>query len=191
MAKIRKNEPPEIIIKVRKTTTFNGKVAVFYGASDLTRTGDLLITSEMHYRLCYTSVVSLNIISAEEGKVNIFLKNPPAVAVCLCCSANQNPVIHRGEGICPFCMFRQRAAKCAIGFPGRNCEIVIWRNHLPRHCRGGYYPPARCKIPIMYLVGRIHTGTGRFTMQPNTQNPSGGGRLIASPTVKCSPNYNF
>ena len=25
------------------------------GASDLTRTGDLLITSEMHYRLCYTS----------------------------------------------------------------------------------------------------------------------------------------
>ena len=28
----------------------------FYGASDLTRTGDLLITSEMHYRLCYTSI---------------------------------------------------------------------------------------------------------------------------------------
>ena len=26
-----------------------------FGASDLTRTGDLLITSEMHYRLCYTS----------------------------------------------------------------------------------------------------------------------------------------
>ena len=49
----------------------------FCGASDLTRTGDLLITSEMHYRLCYTSVASLNIISAEEGKVNTFLKNPP------------------------------------------------------------------------------------------------------------------
>ena len=30
-------------------------VDLFYGASDLTRTGDLLITSEMHYRLCYTS----------------------------------------------------------------------------------------------------------------------------------------
>ena len=29
-----------------------------FGASDLTRTGDLLITSEMHYRLCYTSIVS-------------------------------------------------------------------------------------------------------------------------------------
>ena len=51
------------------------------GASDLTRTGDLLITSEMHYRLCYTSVVSLNIISAEEGKVNTFLKNPPWVVI--------------------------------------------------------------------------------------------------------------
>ncbi len=30
-------------------------VVEFFGASDLTRTGDLLITSEMHYRLCYTS----------------------------------------------------------------------------------------------------------------------------------------
>ena len=28
---------------------------LLFGASDLTRTGDLLITSEMHYRLCYTS----------------------------------------------------------------------------------------------------------------------------------------
>ena len=30
------------------------RVALF-GASDVTRTRDLLITSEMHYRLCYTS----------------------------------------------------------------------------------------------------------------------------------------
>ncbi len=30
-------------------------VGFLHGASDLTRTGDLLITSEMHYRLCYTS----------------------------------------------------------------------------------------------------------------------------------------
>ena len=30
--------------------------SVLFGASDLTRTGDLLITSEMHYRLCYTSM---------------------------------------------------------------------------------------------------------------------------------------
>ena len=28
----------------------------FFGASDVTRTRDLLITSEMHYRLCYTSM---------------------------------------------------------------------------------------------------------------------------------------
>ena len=31
-------------------------LALLFGASDLTRTGDLLITSEMHYRLCYTSI---------------------------------------------------------------------------------------------------------------------------------------
>ena len=31
------------------------KIDLLTGASDLTRTGDLLITSEMHYRLCYTS----------------------------------------------------------------------------------------------------------------------------------------
>ena len=29
-----------------------------FGASDVTRTRDLLITSEMHYRLCYTSIFS-------------------------------------------------------------------------------------------------------------------------------------
>ncbi len=47
---------------------------IFYGASDLTRTGDLLITSEMHYRLCYTSILfSLNIISIFYPNVNCFL----------------------------------------------------------------------------------------------------------------------
>ena len=47
------------------TITVSGLI---YGASDLTRTGDLLITSEMHYRLCYTSIgQDLNII-AESGK---------------------------------------------------------------------------------------------------------------------------
>ena len=35
---------------------------VFPGASDLTRTGDLLITSEMHYRLCYTSIYLAKIL---------------------------------------------------------------------------------------------------------------------------------
>ncbi len=42
-----------------------------FGASDLTRTGDLLITSEMHYRLCYTSV-RLSIISAFPADVKGF-----------------------------------------------------------------------------------------------------------------------
>lgn len=41
----------------------------FSGASDLTRTGDLLITSEMHYRLCYTSITSSFIIAALWKKV--------------------------------------------------------------------------------------------------------------------------
>ena len=32
---------------------------VLFGASDVTRTRDLLITSEMHYRLCYTSICQI------------------------------------------------------------------------------------------------------------------------------------
>ena len=44
----------ESVHKDKKNT--NRMVGVFCGASDLTRTGDLLITSEMHYRLCYTSI---------------------------------------------------------------------------------------------------------------------------------------
>ena len=40
-----------------ENTRFYQKTGCFSGASDLTRTGDLLITSEMHYRLCYTSIV--------------------------------------------------------------------------------------------------------------------------------------
>ena len=39
--------------KKRRVDSFESTLC---GASDLTRTGDLLITSEMHYRLCYTSV---------------------------------------------------------------------------------------------------------------------------------------
>ena len=39
----------------------------------MTRTRDLLITSEMHYRLCYTSIISLAIISVLKRKVNSFL----------------------------------------------------------------------------------------------------------------------
>ena len=44
---------------------------VFRGASDVTRTRDLLITSEMHYRLCYTSRFNCQLIIAKSlGKVN-------------------------------------------------------------------------------------------------------------------------
>ena len=41
--------------KTKGTPPRGGEVLI--GASDLTRTGDLLITSEMHYRLCYTSIL--------------------------------------------------------------------------------------------------------------------------------------
>ena len=39
---------------------------------------------------------------------------------------------------------------------------------LPRHCRGGYHPPAQWGFPILYFVGRIRTVPEK-TIQPNTQ----------------------
>ena len=39
----------------------------------MTRTRDLLITSEMHYRLCYTSIFSPIIIAMTGPNVNIIL----------------------------------------------------------------------------------------------------------------------
>ena len=48
------------------------KAGGVFGASDLTRTGDLLITSEMHYRLCYTSIRPV-IISGFALDVNSFI----------------------------------------------------------------------------------------------------------------------
>ena len=56
-AKTQKIELLKIFGKHSKnpgTITVSGLIC---GASDLTRTGDLLITSEMHYRLCYTSII--------------------------------------------------------------------------------------------------------------------------------------
>ena len=46
-----------------------------FGASDLTRTGDLLITSEMHYRLCYTSVKLPNHYIGSTMKSQLFFEN--------------------------------------------------------------------------------------------------------------------
>ena len=45
------------MLKSYENTRILYETGCFCGASDLTRTGDLLITSEMHYRLCYTSVI--------------------------------------------------------------------------------------------------------------------------------------
>ena len=54
MAKTNISEKFRKYNKIPETVMVSG---FYYGASDLTRTGDLLITSEMHYRLCYTSIV--------------------------------------------------------------------------------------------------------------------------------------
>ena len=43
---------------------------VAYGACSRTRTGDLLITSEMHYQLCYTSIFCSGILTQVTDKVN-------------------------------------------------------------------------------------------------------------------------
>ena len=55
---------------ITKPPPYSGDGVV--GASDLTRTGDLLITSEMHYRLCYTSIFCHVIISVFPGNVNMY-----------------------------------------------------------------------------------------------------------------------
>ena len=72
------NSPPDCCICDLRVSINNNKTPLpmewgFIGASDLTRTGDLLITSEMHYRLCYTSNSSLSIISVFLEVVNSFL----------------------------------------------------------------------------------------------------------------------
>ena len=45
---------------------------ILFGAGDVTRTHDLLITNQLHYRLCYTS--DLNIIIQKSGFVKDFLR---------------------------------------------------------------------------------------------------------------------
>ena len=52
-------------------------------ASDLTRTGDLLITSETHYRLCYTSICNLFSILFFRQLVNSFLDRSKIIFVLL------------------------------------------------------------------------------------------------------------
>ena len=55
-----------------KSRRFYQQSGGFCGASDLTRTGDLLITSEMHYRLCYTSASIPDIIAERSAIVNSY-----------------------------------------------------------------------------------------------------------------------
>ena len=55
------------------TITVSGLI---YGASDLTRTGDLLITSEMHYRLCYTSIELPNYYIGFMAQCQLFFRYP-------------------------------------------------------------------------------------------------------------------
>ena len=41
-----------------------------FGASEKTRTFDLLITNQLHYRLCYTSKIDFYILSLQNKFVN-------------------------------------------------------------------------------------------------------------------------
>ena len=47
------SEPPTFGYKESPQTS---RLRGFSGASDVTRTRDLLITNQLHYRLCYTSI---------------------------------------------------------------------------------------------------------------------------------------
>ena len=73
-AQISKNRLSQKVLKYIKTPETVMVSGAICGASDLTRTGDLLITSEMHYRLCYTSITSSFIIAALWEKVKTSIK---------------------------------------------------------------------------------------------------------------------
>ena len=64
------------------------------GASDLTRTGDLLITSEMHYRLCYTSILK-HYNGFWPGCQLIFPEMPELLAYSLCRCYNTTDYYNR------------------------------------------------------------------------------------------------
>ena len=79
-----------------------------FGAGDVTRTRDLLITSEMHYRLCYTSMLRLlqNRITIPQhdsfvkNKLSPFFAKPPHDNCSYCCNfackiSHLTRIIHR------------------------------------------------------------------------------------------------
>ena len=41
---------------IQKSRFVQRQIGIFVGAGDVTRTHDLLITNQLHYRLCYTSI---------------------------------------------------------------------------------------------------------------------------------------
>ena len=49
---------PERANIIQKSRFVFGQIGIFVGAGDVTRTHDLLITNQLHYRLCYTSILS-------------------------------------------------------------------------------------------------------------------------------------
>ena len=76
----RRSSAPHFYVRV--PPLFNSKkghpdgVALF-GASDVTRTRDLLITSEMHYRLCYTSKLA-RLLYMEPGQMSTVISLRPS-----------------------------------------------------------------------------------------------------------------
>ena len=72
-------------------------------------------------------------------------------------------------------------------------KIVIWRNHLPSHCRGGYHPPARYKPSSMYFVRRIPTKLDNSPFNRTRRRPTWREDDIlpySSLVVIAAPNYN-
>ena len=52
---------------------FSYHLDAMYGAGGRTRTPDLLITNQLHYQLCYTSISTTRVILPHpEGFVNLF-----------------------------------------------------------------------------------------------------------------------
>ena len=63
-----------------------------FGAGDVTRTRDLLITNQLHYRLCYTS--KYDIIPCSNAALQT-AKSRCAVAVCTPAAAGVPTVLHQ------------------------------------------------------------------------------------------------
>ena len=79
-AQISKNRLSQKVLKYIKTPETVMVSGAICGASDLTRTGDLLITSEMHYRLCYTSISLANSLYPELAEMSTAFSDKPPIS---------------------------------------------------------------------------------------------------------------